>query len=364
MAIWIVVVSVSLAVSVGLYMLSARRNGPAQAQQPGHKIDLYADQLTELDNDIRSGLVNQTEAEATRLEISRRILAADREHGHRTAREISSVAKSVMAALVPALAIAFYLGAGSPDFPDVPLADRLSKAVENNDIEAMIAKVELHLSEKPDDIEGWRILAATYPRLGRYNDAAEAYRQILNRGKVDADTLASFGEAQVFGNEGMVTSNAVKSFDEALRLDAAHPKARYFKALSLMQEGNRNGARTAFQSLLDDSPSDAPWRPLVSQQLAALAKAPALSDEQQAAANDISKSEQTEMIKGMVDGLEQKLAADGSDIEGWLRLIRARTVLGENDRASLALKKAQQVFKDKPPELASLRSLAEELKLQ
>jgi cytochrome c-type biogenesis protein CcmH len=52
------------------------------------------------------------------------------------------------------------------------------------------------------------------------------------------------------------------------------------------------------------------------------------------------------MIRGMVEGLDKRLSEDGSDLDGWLRLIRARMVLGEKDKAADALNRAGAAFKD------------------
>jgi cytochrome c-type biogenesis protein CcmH len=67
------------------------------------------------------------------------------------------------------------------------------------------------------------------------------------------------------------------------------------------------------------------------------------------------------MIRSMVEGLEEKLKADGSDPEGWERLIRSRTVLGEMDKARAAYDAAKAALKDKPEALTQLAAMAKEL---
>jgi cytochrome c-type biogenesis protein CcmH len=70
------------------------------------------------------------------------------------------------------------------------------------------------------------------------------------------------------------------------------------------------------------------------------------------------------MIRSMVDGLEARLQTDGDDLEGWQRLIRSRSVLGEMDKAKAALAKARERFKDKPEAIAALAGLAKEVGLE
>ena len=64
------------------------------------------------------------------------------------------------------------------------------------------------------------------------------------------------------------------------------------------------------------------------------------------AGQQMSSGDRTAMIRGMVEGLDKRLAEDGSDLDGWLRLIRARMVLGEKDKAADALNRAGAAFKD------------------
>jgi cytochrome c-type biogenesis protein CcmH len=90
-------------------------------------------------------------------------------------------------------------------------------------------------------------------------------------------------------------------------------------------------------------------------------KAPALSDEQIAAGQSMSTQDQTAMIAGMMDGLEQKLGNNSRDLEGWKRLIRARRISNEIDKAKTSLNLAMNIFKDEPASLDALSDLAKEL---
>ena len=139
----------------------------------------------------------------------------------------------------------------------------------------------------------------------------------------------------VFANEGMVTSDAERAFAEALKLDAKNDRAKFYYDMALKQEGKLPAS------------SD--------EQIAAgQAKAPALSDEQMAAGQAMSTQDQTAMIAGMMDGLEQKLGNNSRDLEGWKRLIRARRISNEIDKAKISLNLAMNIFKDEPAALDAL----------
>ena len=213
----------------------------------------------------------------------------------------------------------------SIDWPRVKA--HLKGAIANQDFEALVATVEAHLAEAPNDIEGWKVLAPAYKRERRWGDAADAYANVLRLAPPTADAIADYGEMLVFANEGMVTDEAEGAFVEALKLEATNERAKFYYDMALKQEG----------------------------------KAPALSDEQIAAVQAMPAQDQTAMIAGMMDGLEQKLGNDSRDLEGWKRLIRARRVSNEIDKAKISLDLAMNIFKDEPATLDALRDLAKEL---
>jgi cytochrome c-type biogenesis protein CcmH len=359
MTFWITCVGV-LAAAMAL-LLAASRHGQQSKTDPS--LAVYRDQLAELERDAAAGKVPESEAKAMRTEIARRLLAVD----DRKSQPVPAGSRFLplaFALLLPVIAIPGYLMAGKPGVPDTPLADRLGNAVANNDMAAMIAQIERQLAAKPDDMKGWSILAPTYLQLGRFADAAHAYAQVIRLSPPSAQIHADRGETLVFAGEGLVSAVALAEFETALSLDAANPKARYYVALGLKQSGKLDDARASYEALLADAPADAPWKATVEQEIASLSRAPALSQEQIAAGQQMADGDRQAMIRTMVDGLESKLAADGADFDGWLKLIRARTVLGEEARAREALAKAGETFRGQPQRLSSLEALAKELNLQ
>jgi cytochrome c-type biogenesis protein CcmH len=60
------------------------------------------------------------------------------------------------------------------------------------------------------------------------------------------------------------------------------------------------------------------------------------------------------MIQGMVEGLAARLERSPRDVEGWIKLIRSRTVLGELEAARQALSRALEVFDGAPQEQARI----------
>jgi cytochrome c-type biogenesis protein CcmH len=363
--IWLFCAALTLLVlAVLLWPLLRRERDSETADRGAYDRTVFRDQLSELDRDVARGIIGEKDAEAARNEISRRLIAAAGGPAAATHRAPAALAV-ITALIVPLVAYSLYFRIGSPGLPDVPLQARIDRAVETGDFDALIAKVERHLAGAPDDVQGWRVLAPAYQRVERWGDAADAYKTIMRLTKPDAELLSSYAEMLVFANNGMVSAEAHRSVREVLALDPRNPKARFFDALALKQEGKSAEAKAAFDAFLKDTPADAPWRPMLEAEIRDLgAKPPALSQEQMDSAAGMSKDDQQAMIRSMVDGLDQRLKANGDDLDGWLRLIRARSVLNEADKAAAAYKQAKLQFKDNPEALAALDGLAQELKIQ
>lgn len=364
--IWLAMAGLTVAVIAALVWPMMRR-APEAASRAQFDAAVYRDQLAELERDLARGAIGIVEAEAARNEVSRRILSALSRDGRESDLQSSLPWRPAAAAalIVPLIAVPIYLWSGSPRMGDLPLQVRLDNAVEANDLDALVARVEAHLAKNPGDVAGWQVLAPVYRRMERYDDAANAYARILSLGQPTAEHFADYAEMRVYANQGLVTSAAVEPLKQALQLDPKNPKARFFTALALKQEGKIAEALAQWKSLLDDSPADATWRALLQNEIAAAkSPAPGPSQEQVADAETMTPAERETMIRGMVDGLEQRLKEDGNNLEGWRRLINARMVLGESDRAKASLNEARLAMRESPAALADLDSLAKKLGME
>ncbi len=338
MALWFVF-ALMTAAAVFAVLWPLGRRGPAQAG--GSDTVVYKDQLTEIDRDLAAGMIAKPDADAARVEISRRLLAAA-DGPRETSAHVSVTwrrAVSVIAlAGIPALAAAFYLPLGSPRMPDFPLADRRGSPSINEPMDRLVAQVEAHLEKNPTDGRGWTVLAPVLVKLNRYDDAVRAYRNSIAYAGETAERRADLGEAITGVANGVVTSEAKDAFARAAALDAENPKAAYFLGLAAEQDGRNAEAATIWRAMLTKAQPGAPWLPAVQQALARVGGVamPSPSQDAIAAASGMTEGDRNGMIRGMVEGLATRLKADGSDVEGWLRLMRAYMVLGERDKAKVA----------------------------
>ncbi len=88
------------------------------------------------------------------------------------------------------------------------------------------------------------------------------------------------------------------------------------------------------------------------------------SDDDVAAASDLSPEQRGVMIRGMVERLAERLHRDGSDVEGWLRLVRSYVVLGERDKARAAAAEARRALASAPDKLRRIDELVKGLGLE
>jgi cytochrome c-type biogenesis protein CcmH len=233
----------------------------------GNDLLVYQDQLEEIGRDRNAGLIGQAEAEAARVEVSRRLLAAadlqvTTNHPAQNAAQLL-LRRRLVAILgliaVLILPLGFYLVLGSPDIPDQPAFARTTAPQNGQSIESLVSQVEGHLAKNPNDGAGWEVIAPVYLRLGRFDDAAGAWRKSIALDGESAARNAGLGEALVAAANGVVTDDAKQAFTKALARDPNEAKARYFLGLADEQDGNREAAATRWRAMLQDAPPDAPW---------------------------------------------------------------------------------------------------------
>jgi cytochrome c-type biogenesis protein CcmH len=329
-------------------------------------VAIYKAQLAEIERDEAQHLVAPADAQGAKAEAARRLIAADAavEPPPAASRTRARLASVGVAIFVPVLALSLYATIGHPDFPDAPLAARLDASPARMDLAAAIAKIEAHLAQHPDDGRGYEILAPVYLRLGRAGDAVSAARAALRLLGETPARYALYGEALVAAANGVVTPEAKQSFEAAAK-DPSAAEPRFFLGLAAEQEGDIARVRDIWGKLVAEAPQDAPWAQALRERLAALGAGPEpLQDGLAAKIEVLPEAGQMTAIRGMVEGLAARLAQNGQDLEGWLRLVRSYTVLHEPGKARSALIDAKRNLAGDPSAIARIEALARELGLE
>ncbi len=299
--------------------------------------------------------------------------------------------------------------------PDVP-STGASKATPSRGslppVEEMIQRLVTRLQKNPKDTEGWRTLGWSYFSMDHFTESAVAYGRAIELNPKVAAYHSARAEALVKAENGVMTEDAKTAVAEALKLDPKDAHARYLDGLAKQQAGDKVGALKEWTEVLDSiEPSDA-WGVDLKQRIDDLAHpsdgsalkpsatsnakadsesptttegAPATAretpspkvseampvspEDKEPRADDIRRAEamapadRAAMIRNMVDSLASRLEASPHDADGWIKLIRSRTVLGETDKANQALGRALKVFENEASDRERISAAAQQLGL-
>ncbi len=386
-----------------------RRAGQISAPSAAHDEQIYRDQMTEIDRDLARGALSPEEAEQSRAEIGRRLIAAA-EAAERTAGAGRAPAPvSWMLTLVLALGLGLggrelYLWLGRPGYGDVSLKARVAasdawrgsrpgQAEAEAEVAAsatasgpgpdpdhldLVERLRTVLAGRPDDLKGHRLLAENLGQLGQWADAVAAQRDVLRIAGADAagSDYVDLAEYMILAAGGYVSPEAEAVLVKGLERDPREPRGRYYSGLALWQADRPDLAYGIWMQLWNDGPPNAPWIAALAEQLPQVAQAagrrppetppggtvapglggPGAADI--AAAQAMPDEDRQAMIAGMVEGLETRLFDGGGSAEEWIRLVRSLGVLGEAERARAAYEKGQVALAGDPGGLAGLTEAA------
>ncbi|MGQ9364748.1 c-type cytochrome biogenesis protein CcmI [Azospirillum sp. ST 5-10] len=354
MLFWIVAAAMTAGV-VLLIVPPLLKPRPVAGPRAAYDLEVYRDQLAELERERARGLISDAQAAAAKAEIGRRMLAVAGEGKGAPAAPAAVPARSkvlavLLAVLIPLGALAVYLPLGHPDVPAMPLASRDLQREQGGpppQVLAAIDKLKEHLAANPDDRAGWDLLGRTYAKMGRYADAAQALGRAAALAPGDLDLKAAWAEALTNANGGIVPEPAQEAFAAVAAADPKEPRARFYLALARFQAGDVPGALQRWQALAADTPADAPWLPAIQAQIRQAAGRLGLDADAAvpqpappAAPQTVDGAVDDPQIRGMVQSLADRLRDDPSDVAGWKRLARSYSVLGEHDKAVEAGKQA------------------------
>lgn len=289
----------------------------------------------------------------------------------------------------------------APQAPVVSGGDRKSPAGLPS-VEELTQRLVMRLQQNPRDPEGWRLLGLSYSNIGRHADAAAAFARAIEQNPTNADIRGARVEALVKAAGGQVTPEATTALEEGLRLAPGNPELRYFKGLSMEQAGDKKAAYALWSEILkEDDPKD-PWADdlrqhvkSVGQELGIVSSTPNSSQGPQAeagtpaamleflqsrepsgssprpapgiaagpanSAGAPAPADNSAMIRGMVESLASRLEQSPNDVDGWIKLMRSRAVLGEQPLAKQALERALRAAGDDPQAREKVMATAEQL---
>ena len=372
------VLAAGAAFLVALPFLRTRASAPTTTP-----VDIYKAQLESLSNDRAAGEVDEAAAAEIKTEIEHRILSAPEIEPQVGApdQKLDRLTAIAVAALVLLGSAALYVATGSPNMQSASRASISGIAGGSlPDVDTLIERLRARLEEAPEDAEGWRMLGWSYFETNRFPEAVDAYGRAVAQQPDNASYGSALAEAITQANGGTVNAEARRGFQQAVARDRSDERARYYLALARAQGGDVRGAIDAWIEGVRAAGPDSQWAGRMRAEAETAAQragidiagrmppatagdgqAPTLTPDVVASAQQSTPEAQQQMIAGMVNGLEARLAEDPRDADRWIMLMRSRMVLGEPDRARAALQASLRAFNNDTATQRQLRAAAAEL---
>jgi cytochrome c-type biogenesis protein CcmH len=204
-------------------------------------IAIYRDQLTELEADLRNGIVSQEQYAQDRDDIERRLL--EDTSTDKTPKKLMGVSAAtrkhayLVGVGLALVAVIFYLRVGSPDAltnaatTDVATSAPSSASTASSgertpaQIEANVAALAKRLQSNPNDAAGWAMLANSYTSMEKYSEATGAFAKATELTPNDADLWAEYAFAAAMANGRILAGKPMEYVNRALQLAPDNSKA-------------------------------------------------------------------------------------------------------------------------------------------
>lgn len=399
MIFWATAIALAILVTLFVGVPLLQRGQREDNRQDSADVALYQDQLAEVDRDLARGVLDPEEAERTRTEIARRLLAADQSTPAQTATAPTGLSRTVIA--VAFLAIlggggALYWQLGAPGYPDIPRAERLANAADMlrnrptqaeaearasdlprptvtlpEDQQQIVTRLREIVADNPDELQGWLYLANIERTVGDFAAAARAQNEVIRLKGDDATTedLSYLVDMMVAAANGIITIEAQAVLNEIVTRDGDSLVAAYYMGQLYAQTDRPDLAFRLWRDVVENGESDSLHVRLARGQIEEAAfnagldytlppeRGPSAADI--AAASDMSAEDRDAMIRGMVAQLSDRLASEGGPASDWARLISAYGVLGDVNQAEAIWLEAREVFGTSDAAMETLRAAAQ-----
>jgi cytochrome c-type biogenesis protein CcmH len=349
---WVAAAIISAGAATLMVQRAARAANAKGGEDPA--LAVFRRQMAELDQLADRGLLAGAEQRIVRAEAGRRLLgAARRDEGPARSAKPGVILLAAVAA--PLAALGAYLAVGAPGFADQPFAQRLAqwRATSKTDPESLTppqaaAVLRAFAAERPSDPERWRFLALAELQSGQPTEAVQALDRAIALAPARSDLWEALGMAYLARAGSDVDPDAQAAFTHAVSLSRQAASARYYLGRARIAGGDVAGGLADWRALLTDLPdADRPGLAAEIQQVTASGRLPA---ETPSPTQGLPQGQ----IQAMVDGLASRLKANPDDPGGWVRLVRAYSVLGETQARDAALAEARRRYAGRPEVLEAL----------
>jgi cytochrome c-type biogenesis protein CcmH len=246
---------------------SQQTNVKSDDERRQANIAVYRDQLSELEADLRNGIVAEEQYAQDRDEIERRLLEDTASASSRKAPAAPVNARSTAYLLgfaIPVIAIIFYLKVGEPNLIENPAAvspppaATASGPMERSpeQIAANVEKLAKKLESNPNDAEGWTMLARSYSSMEKFSEAANAYGKATELTPKNADLWAEYAFATAMASGRSLEGKPMELINHALQVDPENAKALQLAGSAAFEAKDYKKAIGYWQRVLKQVPAD------------------------------------------------------------------------------------------------------------
>ena len=400
---WLSIVIILAFVCVIFYQ-TLKKN--AVQKEENADLKFYKSQLSEIEKDIAKGAISPEEADQLKVEISRRILKNKNQSILKFSFQSTNSRLKfaiILGVFISFLAFGLYSSLGNFGYFDFSQKNRIEAAkllketrpsqqeawnalsdvktinTPEGEMGEIITKLRKISQERPNDITGMRYLMRTEASLNNFENAAIAQMSLVKLlgDQVLLEDLYQLAELMVISLNGYVSPEAEALFRKVLSQDEDNGGALYYLGLMYANLDRPDLSFEIWRKLLNRGPDDAPWVPLIREQIMEVAwragknryelppkttislNGPTKADIE--ASNEMTADERREMISNMVESLANRLASQGGTSDEWARLIKALSVLGDLDRAKKIWAEASNIYNNSPVDLNVINNIANEI---
>ncbi|KDE40601.1 MAG: c-type cytochrome biogenesis protein CcmI [Nitrincola lacisaponensis] len=200
-----------------------------EADRTAQNIAIFRERLEELEKEKASGTLTETSFLELKTELEKNLLI-DAEENRRQVPVLrvgqsQLITITLLALLVPTLSFGLYAYLGRADDLASKLAmDSWQQApLTDMTIEEAIAQLESELERRPQNAEGWYLLATTRMNMNQFDAAVEAFRQSLKHLPEQTPefpmVMGQLAQAMFFAAQGEMTDAVITQVEATLRLD-------------------------------------------------------------------------------------------------------------------------------------------------
>lgn len=160
------------------------------------------------------------------------------------------------AVVAPLIGIGLYAALGTPAAL-LPEQQAVEEAAPPQ-VEAMVARLAARLKEQPRDADGWRMLARSHETLRRFDQAAQAYKQLLALEGESADLLADYAVVLGMAQGQKLSGEPEQLLQRALALNPQHTQILALLGSAALERNDYDAALNAWKKILSLAPADSP----------------------------------------------------------------------------------------------------------